>query len=183
VRLCWIVVEDASHRIIVGVSGSPGSLQALRRAVAEARLRESVIWSVITWVPQGGEAANRRMPCPELLRLWRDAAAQRLCTAWQEALGGIPDDLDAHLFALRGTPGRRLVLLADREDDLLVVGAGTSGALRRLVRGSVSRYCLSRAQCPVLTVPPTLAQRRLQHHPLARRRIVRDLARHDAGPS
>jgi hypothetical protein len=32
-------------------------------------------------------------------------------------------------------------------------------------------------------VPPTLAQRRLEHHPLARRRIVRDLARHDAGRS
>jgi len=176
-------VEDASHRIIAGVSGSLGSLHALRRAVVEARLRDSVVWSVITWVPQGGEAANRRMPCPDLLRLWRDAAAQRLCTAWLEALGGIPNDLEVNLVVLRGTPGPRLVQLADREHDMLVVGAGTSGALRRLVKGSVSRYCLSRAQCPVLTVPPTLAQRRLEHHPLARRRIVRDLARHDAGRS
>jgi nucleotide-binding universal stress UspA family protein len=176
-------MEDASHRVIVGVSGSLGSLQALRRAVAEARLRDSVICSVITWVPRGGEAANRRAPSPGLLRLWRDAAAQRLCTAWQEALGGIPDDLDAHLLALRGAPGRSLMQFADRESDLLVVGAGTGGALRRLVTGSVSRYCLSRAQCAVLTVPPTLAQRKLEHHPLARRRIVRDLARHDASCS
>jgi len=31
-------VEKYPHRVIVGVSGSPGSLHALRRAVAEARL-------------------------------------------------------------------------------------------------------------------------------------------------
>jgi nucleotide-binding universal stress UspA family protein len=171
-----VTVENDQQRVIVGVSGSIGSLHALRRAVAEARMRDAALWSVLTWVPRGGELSYRRSPCVPLLRLWRDEAIQRLCQAWDDALGGIPSDLDARLFVLRGTPGVRLVGTADRESDLLVVGAGT-GTLRRLTKGSVSGYCTRRAGCGVLTVPPSPVERRLAHHPLARRRIMRELTR------
>jgi nucleotide-binding universal stress UspA family protein len=168
-------VEKHPQRVIVGVSGSPGSLHALRRAVAEARLRDAELWAVITWVPRGGELANRRAPCPPLLKLWRDEAARILCQAWDDALGGVPDDLHVRMFALRGTAGRRLVDVADGENDLLVVGSGTSGPLARLANGSVARFCVKRARCGVLTVPPSLVERQLAHHPLARRRLLREL--------
>jgi nucleotide-binding universal stress UspA family protein len=39
-------------------------------------------------------------------------------------------------------------------DDLLVVGAGRRGAVRHLISSRVSRYCLARAGCPVVAVPP-----------------------------
>jgi nucleotide-binding universal stress UspA family protein len=168
-------VENDQQRVIVGVSGSIGSLHALRRAVAEARMRDAVLWSVLTWAPRGGELSYRRAPCTPLLRLWRDEAARQLRQAWDDALGGVPPDLNARLFVLRGTPGERLVATADRESDLLVVGAGTRGILGRLVKGSVSGYCTHRARCGVLTVPPSPVERQLAHHPLARRRIMRDL--------
>ncbi|WP_320780039.1 universal stress protein, partial [Streptomyces sp. CRN 30] len=48
-----------------------------------------------------------------------------------------------------------LVATADREDDLLVVGAGRRGPLRRALRPSVSRHVLAHAVCPVLAVPPS----------------------------
>ncbi len=54
-----------------------------------------------------------------------------------------------------GKPGRVLLAAADRGDDLLVIGAGARGRLRRAVRPSVSRYCVARACCTVLAVPPT----------------------------
>ena len=168
-------VEKDQLRVIVGVSGSLGSLHALRRAVAEARLRDAALWAVITWVPKGGELANRRAPCLPLLQLWRDEAARTLCHAWEDALGGIPADLHVRMFALRGTPGQRLVAAADRDGDLLVVGSGSGGPLGRLVNGSVSRYCVKRARCAVLTVPPSPAERELAHRPLARRRLLREL--------
>ena len=48
-----------------------------------------------------------------------------------------------------------LVAVADRPDDLLVVGKGRSGILRRAWSGSVSRHCLALATCPVIAVPRT----------------------------
>ncbi|HUZ56185.1 MAG TPA: universal stress protein [Streptosporangiaceae bacterium] len=55
----------------------------------------------------------------------------------------------------RGEAGRVLLQIASRPEDLLVVGAGRRGALVRMARsGKVSRYCLARARCPVLAVPP-----------------------------
>ena len=48
-----------------------------------------------------------------------------------------------------------LVLLADRPDDLIVIGTGRRGLLTRALRRSAGRYCLAHATCPVLAVPPT----------------------------
>lgn len=169
---------DSGRRVIVGVDGSVGSLRALRRAVAEARLRDAVVYSVFAWVPPGGEGMNRRVPCPpSLTRAWRDDATQRLTTAWEEALGGVPSDLEVWLLAVRGRAGDVLVGLADRPDDLLVVGAGRRGVLRRMVSGSVTRYCVARAGCGVLAVPPSPLEREVQHT-FARRRILRELTDH-----
>lgn len=57
--------------------------------------------------------------------------------------------------AVRSTPGRALLEIADRADDLLVVGAGCRGRVRRALCPSVARYCLARAACAVLAVPPS----------------------------
>jgi nucleotide-binding universal stress UspA family protein len=166
---------DQRRRVIVGVNGSPGNLEALRHAAAEARRRDAALWAVTAWRPQGGEVAERRAPCPELTRVQQDTAATRLRRAWDEALGGIPVDLEVELHTVRGPAGERLVQMADRPDDLIVVGAGSGGPLTRLLNGSVARYCLRHARCGVLTVPPPALQRSLAHHPLARRRMLREL--------
>jgi nucleotide-binding universal stress UspA family protein len=60
---------DGRRRVIVGVSGSVRSLQALRRAAAEARTRGAVLVAVHAWVPPGGDIAERRCPNPELRQL------------------------------------------------------------------------------------------------------------------
>jgi nucleotide-binding universal stress UspA family protein len=144
----------SGQRIVVGVHGSPGSLAALRRAVTEARARDAVLCSVLAWEPPGGEI--RAAPCPpSLTRVWQDEAARRLTTAWDDAFGGAPMDLDVRLVAVRGRPGDALLHVADRSSDLLVVGAGRRGRLRRLSAGSVARYCVARGRCAVLAVPPS----------------------------
>jgi nucleotide-binding universal stress UspA family protein len=165
-------------RVIVGVSGSVGSLHALRCAVTEARLRDRAVWSVIAWAPNGGEFANTRSPSVSLLRRSRDAATARMLTAWDEALGGVPADLTVRMVASRGAPGAQLVRFADRRNDLLVVGVGTRTTLGRAVTGrSVSRYCLARARCAVLTVPGPTLEHEFAHHRLARRRTIRQITR------
>jgi nucleotide-binding universal stress UspA family protein len=147
------------RRIIVGVSGSPGSLQALRHAADLARVHEAALVPVLAWLPPGGDLADRSHPSPYLRTVWRDAAWRRLWEAIDLALGGVPEDVAFESDVVRGDPGRVLVDVASHPDDMLVIGAGRRGALAHALSCRVSRYCLARAQCPVVAVPPpALAQ-------------------------
>ena len=145
----------AVRRIVVGVHGSLGSLQALRWAADEARERMVPLVPVIAWVPPGGDIAERSHPSPYLRKIWHDAAFKRLCEACDEGLGGVPDDLHVQARVERGETGPVLVDVADQPGDLLVIGTGRRNPVSRALRRSVGRYCLAHAHCPVLAVPPS----------------------------
>jgi nucleotide-binding universal stress UspA family protein len=116
------------RRVIAGVSGSPGSLHALRYAAGLARLHDAGLVSVLAWTPPGGELADRRQPSATLRKLWADSARQRLDSAVGLALGGAPPDLHFDARAVRGEAGPSLVNIACVPGDLLVVGAGRRGS-------------------------------------------------------
>ena len=151
------------RRVIVGVHGSLGSLQALRHAADEARQRDVPLLPVIAWVPPGGDLSERRHSSPYLRKLWRDAAWERLRTAFDDGLGGFPADLQVEPHVERGETGPVLVDIASQREDLLVIGTGRRGGLRRLFHSPVGRYCLARAKCPVLAVPPSLLMDEVGH--------------------
>jgi len=145
----------AVRRVVVGVSGSLGSLQALRLAADEARARSATLVAVIAWVPPGGDFAERSHPSPHLRQIWRDAAKQRLADAFDAGLGGLPDDVTVLARIERGDPGPVLVDVAGSADDLLVIGTGRRSPIGRALHRSIGRYCLAHAACPVLAVPPS----------------------------
>jgi nucleotide-binding universal stress UspA family protein len=145
----------AVRRILVGVHGSLGSLQALRYAADEARARNVPLVPVLAWVPPGGELAERRHPSPYLRRIWREAAWQRLWDAFDAGLGGVPAGLTVEAQVVRGETGPVLVDAASSPEDLLIIGTGRRSALGRMLRHSAGRYCLAHARCPVLAVPPS----------------------------
>jgi nucleotide-binding universal stress UspA family protein len=153
----------AVRRIIVGVHGSLGSLQALRWAADEARERQVPLSPVIAWIPPGGDFAERSHPSPYLRKVWHDAAFKRLSEAFEEALGGVPDDLQVQARVERGEPGPVLVDVADKPGDLIVIGSGGRNPLLRALHRSVGRYCLAHAHCPVLSVPPSALMDELGH--------------------
>src|SRR5258708_3380417 len=160
-------VTTDTRRVIAGVNGSVRSLAALGVASAEARAAGAVLLPLLAWVPVGGEMAYRRAPCPILLRVWEHAACERMRDAFDDAFGGMPDGLVIRPLVVRGAAGPALVDIADRPDDLLVVGGGGWGRLASAVHGSVSRYCLAHARCPGLAVPPPALIRELRsrrHH-------------------
>jgi nucleotide-binding universal stress UspA family protein len=159
---------SAMRRVVVGVNGSLGSLQALRLAADEARDRHAVLVPVIAWTPPGGDFAERSHPSPYLRRIWREAARQRLAEAFDAGLGGPPDDLQVHARVERGEAGRVLVDVAGHPDDLLVIGTGRRSPVGRLLRKSVGRYCLAHASCPVLAVPPSALVAELGNGRMAR---------------
>ncbi len=154
-------------RVFVGSCGSPGSIRALRYARTLAVASEATLIPVHAWVPPGGDMAERRAPNPVLRKVWQEAAWQRLWQSIEAAWGGPPDDLEMWPVVVRGNPGEVLVGLASRPDDVLVVGAGHRGPLRRLFRGQVVRYCVGHAGCPVLAVPPSSLERYVRRWPRA----------------
>jgi nucleotide-binding universal stress UspA family protein len=149
----------AMSRVIVGVSGSPGCLPAMRYAADLARDHHAPLTPVLTWLPPGGDLADRSNPSPVLRQIWVEAAFQRLHLALREAYGGLPPDVPMQPEVIRGEPGRCLVTFACEPGDLLVIGSGRRSRTGRLLHGGVGRYCLAHAACPVLAVPPSQLDR------------------------
>src|ERR1035441_8429271 len=83
------VAVPTVRRVIVGVHGSLGSLQALRYAADEAWRRDVPLLPVTAWVPPGGDLAERRHASPYLRKLWRDDAVKRQRAAFEAGLGGL----------------------------------------------------------------------------------------------
>jgi nucleotide-binding universal stress UspA family protein len=149
------------HRVIVGTSGSPGNLCAIRYAEGLARACEATLIPIHAWTPPGGELADRHSPCADLRRVWSEDSWRLLWDALAAAWGEIPDYPPVKPVVQRGPAGPVLADFASRPGDLLVLGAGKRGGLSRITSGRVSRYCLTHARCPVLAVPPPT----LAHHP------------------
>ena len=84
------------RRVIVGASGSPGSLRALRYADELARAHDATLIPVLTWLPPGGELADRRSPGGYLRRICREDACERLRDALIAVWGEVPDDPPVH---------------------------------------------------------------------------------------
>ena len=132
------------RRIIVGVSGRPDCLPALRYAADLALAWDAAFVPVHAWLPSGPKLVVCRLPHHYLSEEETKAAWQRLWRSMEMALGGIPPD--ARPLASRGKAGEVLVATASRADDVLVIGTGR--------RGTVSRYCLTHSGCPVIAIAP-----------------------------
>jgi nucleotide-binding universal stress UspA family protein len=143
-------------RVVVGVGESLAALQALRYAVTEARRRGSALRAVRVWragTPWHGYDVDQGR---------RQAGADADATilrSFEQAMGGLPRDLDFELIAVEGLIAPALAALASNDDDLLVVGAPSRRRLFPL--SAVDRGCMRLASCPVVVVTaPALARTR-----------------------
>ncbi|MFE0173681.1 universal stress protein [Streptomyces sp. NPDC059002] len=149
------------RRVVVGVSGSLGSLAALHRAADEARRDGAELVAVLAWEPPDGELGRRHTLVASSAPDARREARDRLLAALDAAFGPAGPGVPWRGLVVRGTPGRALLRVADRDRDLLVVGAGCRGRVRRALFPSVARYCCAHAACAVLAVPPSPLQSEL----------------------
>ena len=74
-----------------------------------------------------------------------------LSEAVQQAVGDLPD-IAINTLIERGPPALVLVDEA-RHADILVVGNRGQGEFAGMLLGSVSKYCVTQAPCPVVVVP------------------------------
>ncbi len=151
--------EPEARRVVIGVSGSWSSLAALRRGCELAGALGRTVVAVVAWSPPQGEAAYRQAPYPPLVRMWERQAAQRLAAAFDSLFGGVPRGLRVERLTARAPAAYALCAVANREDDILVIGAGGRGLPGRALLGRTRRRVLARARCPVVTVPALAAPR------------------------
>lgn len=174
------VVMNADSTILVGVSGSPASLAALRWAKGEAERRGSLLNVVLIW--QRGQRANYAQQAA-----WSDGtqrAEQALCAVADAARAELASG-PRHNVTVEPVEGRieQRLVAASKDADLLVLGSGPAGVI-----GPVVRTCLIEAHCPVVVVScrvrPTTGPQgddRLASEAARRREYVRLTGRHAGG--
>lgn len=138
------------HRIVVGVDGSPASVDALRWAADEARVRHARLTVAIVWKWNVPAPVPMVGPMPGELR---EAAREALDAALRSVdLTGV--EVDPVL--VEGEAADKLEELA-ADADLLVVGSRGRSAVAGVLLGSVSRHCVLHVACPVVVVRKGIA--------------------------
>lgn len=136
------------ERIVVGVDGSEGSVQALRWALGEALARKAVLEPVAVW--QSPYDFGEELLFPVAEEKIAAGAKERLDAAVAEAVGD-QRGVVVEASVLHGDPAQTL---CDRSSDaeLLVVGSRGHGGFAGLLLGSVSLKCAHHSRCPVAIV-------------------------------
>jgi nucleotide-binding universal stress UspA family protein len=142
-------------RIVVGVDGSQHSLEALRFAIAEARLRGAKVVAVhvphVPAAPLAGAPIFLIGDLPDLVQAVEQSAAKILADALAE-VSSEAEGVEVETAIARGDVAHELVEAADGAE-LLVLGSRGHGGFVGLLLGSVSQQCAHRARCPVVIVP------------------------------
>jgi nucleotide-binding universal stress UspA family protein len=162
--------SQGSPAVVVGVDGSPGAAEALRWALAEARLRKAPLRIVHAWTlgyetVTGGSGAIRWYGSESL-----GVDVTNLARAAQAVLEQATDpiiedvrDVEIDRQLVEGAAAYVLVQSVSG-DDLLVVGSRGHGGFVGALLGSVSQRCVHHAPCPVVVVhAPKDADARTEH--------------------
>lgn len=139
------------ERILLAYDDSDAARAAFgARAAGEIAARFSSVLIAVTVARPPLESVE--VACPDVT-----APPEEAC---ESAFRGLRVDASARAVTLKkilmvGDPSERLVEIAGRERvDLVVVGRGGVGRLRRWIGGSVSASVLDGVKCPVLVVQP-----------------------------
>jgi nucleotide-binding universal stress UspA family protein len=161
-----VLASDAAaygtaRRVIVGVDDTPSGQAALRWAVRRARSDGARLVAVRAWalgLPRHGGRRHRHPDRSPVVFSFtgdsqRDAAAALVRRTFRQVHVD-PDDVGAAIAVPEGDPAIALTQIAVREGDLLVLGDRHGSSVKRIIHGSVSRYCTNHSKCPVVIISP-----------------------------
>jgi nucleotide-binding universal stress UspA family protein len=132
-------------RIVVGLDGSPPSLEALEWAARQADLTGATLEIILTW--EWPSSMGWAVPLPDDFDPEADVR-KTLDTAVESIRPAHPGvTIDSRI--VNGHPAQLLVD-ASKGADLLVVGSRGHGQFVGMLIGSVSEYSAKNAHCPVL---------------------------------
>ena len=140
--------EPEQPRIVVGVDGSPTSLEALEWAVREARLRGATLEVV--------HASFFRQVFLDSFPGAKEGERSILDAALAKAKAMAPDISIVGRFG--DPPAAQVLVEVSKDADLLVVGSRGLGPFKEFSMGSVSHDCARHAQCPLVIIRPGTGQ-------------------------
>lgn len=153
-----VVARDPDEHIwtiLVGVDGSPGSLEALRWAADEAALSGARLRIVATWEAPILPADTVPGPLTMLnegLELYSADARSAVAAGLRDVYASHPQ-VQAHGDVIRGDASEILTEMAASDQALmLVIGTRGRGGFKSLLFGSVAHQCLHHARNPVVVV-------------------------------
>ncbi len=145
---------DLVSPIVVGVSRRTGSVDAVRWAAAEARLRNTGVLAVTAWRgPRPPATAGGRPPAviPEPAEQAFAEEQQRITDRLTEALGDLTE-LGVR-FSLRRGSAATVLLAAAVGAQLLVLDSPRSGR-STLAKSVIAPQVIFQSPCPVVVMPP-----------------------------
>jgi nucleotide-binding universal stress UspA family protein len=137
------------RKIVVGVDGSESSQEALRWAIAEAKLHGQPVEALMAWgyLDQHHVPAESQHFEPD----YHEADARAALAQYVADVVGSEAPADVQLHPICDLPARAL-LDAGEDAGMLVVGARGRGGFASLLLGSVSQKVLHHATCPVAVI-------------------------------
>lgn len=136
--------ESGIPKIVVGVDGSDGALEALRCARYLAGALDARIEAIGCWDYPRTNDGYVMVGMAEL----EESVEKTINEAVTQVFGSdAPANLQINL--VQGDP-RPALTLASKNADLLIVGRRGRSRLAGLLIGSVSSFCIANAKCPVL---------------------------------
>jgi nucleotide-binding universal stress UspA family protein len=144
-------VQD--RRIVVGVDNSAGSAEALRWAIAHARLTGAAVEAVTAWqVPPMYAHAYGWTPTgiddAGIIRYAEKSLAETVARVQGEDDHPVP----VTTRVLEGAAAQ-VLLDAGKGAELMVLGSRGHGAFPGMLLGSVSQHCVQHATCPTVVIP------------------------------
>jgi nucleotide-binding universal stress UspA family protein len=132
-------------RIVVGIDGSPSSLEALSWAGRQADLTAASLEVVMTW--EWPSSYGWAVPVPDGFD--PETEVRKTIAKAVAPVRAAHPGVTIEERAEEGHPAPVLVE-ASKGADLLVVGSRGHGEFVGMLIGSVSEYCAGHAECPVL---------------------------------
>ena len=139
--------EPETHRIVVGVDGSPSSMAALEWAANHAGLTGATLEVLMTWEWPGSYGWSVPVPAGYDPAHDSERALGDILKPVQDRHPGITIESKV----IEGHPAPLLVKASDGAD-ILVVGSRGHGEFAGMLLGSVSEHCVTNAHCPVLVL-------------------------------
>ncbi|WP_371477471.1 universal stress protein [Kitasatospora sp. NBC_00315] len=141
--------SGGNQRIVVGMDGSPASENALRWAIAQARLTGGTVQAVTAWEYPAFYGWVGAVPVSDGFDP-QELATRTLAETVAEVAGAEPP-VKVSQAVIPGNPARVLLDAAEGAA-LLVVGSRGLGGFSGAVLGSVSRHLTEHAPCPVVVI-------------------------------
>jgi nucleotide-binding universal stress UspA family protein len=148
-------MSEVKGQIIVGVDGSPASINALKWALNIGTQTSQSVKVVTTWdgtyISVGVAAFGGVDPDDDSVETRKGMAVENQIATFKAVFGDSPAPASVTSEIIEGKAAEALIKIS-KGASMLVLGTRGHGHLADIVLGSVSSACVLKAACPVTVV-------------------------------